>query len=128
METLGGSLTLSAVSSLVDLNGNDRHETKFRADGVENVKTLAPNLGKSERERPDGRGEGRGERGELDRSTGPLAWERSQPFTHTKWRANSPFLSAEPRGLLKETHICTFTALVLFREAVMLLLPVCYSA
>ena len=53
METLGGSLTLSAVSSLVDLNGNDRHETKFRADGVENVKALAPNLGKSEGERPD---------------------------------------------------------------------------
>ena len=42
METFGGSTTLSAVSSLLDPRGNERHETKFRDDDAENLKALVP--------------------------------------------------------------------------------------
>lgn len=48
METFGGSTTLSAVNSLLDLHGNERQETKFREDGMENLKSLVLNWEKAE--------------------------------------------------------------------------------
>lgn len=124
METLGGSTALSAVSALRDLNGNERRKTRFRADGAEKVKMLAPGWGKARENCRAARG-GKGRRRRRPQY-GPFAWGASQPFAHTKWRAGPPFLSTRHRGSLKAMHISTVTAFVLFQHEAVTSLPFCY--